>query len=47
MIKRLREGVHCASKALAKAQTRVKFSLLQSSVRALHMWEEVTGEKPG
>ena len=36
-----REGAHLASKALATALTRVKFSLLYISVRTLPLWEVV------
>ena len=38
---RPREGAHLANKALATARTRVKFSLLYSSVSALLLWEKV------
>ena len=38
---RPREGAHLANKALATARTRVKFSLLYSSVSTLPLWEEV------
>eukprot|EP00731_Ephydatia_muelleri_P028832 Em0020g476a len=41
MFRRPREGAHLANKALATAQTRVKFSLLQSSVSPLPLWEDV------
>ena len=38
---RPREGAHLASKALATALTRVKFSLLYISVSTLPLQEEV------
>ena len=44
---RPREGAHLASKALATALTRVKFSLLYSSVSTLPLREEVVMARCG